>query len=173
MAPTGSTFKRPFPPKERVLLFHRLGEVRTFRRLSVIIKLVQRRRTGAPGSRVHVGGDGRFVNYIEVLGWPNTPSITRKLAARCYCRDKHDNHCHQRQVAGFKEYALSNDTWYVDWDAGVDGNGELNPGDEVKIGVDPRGKAVLIERTYTPRFRVKVPTARQAGALPFPGITVQ
>ncbi|MGB4026208.1 MAG: hypothetical protein WBL52_05610, partial [Bacillota bacterium] len=51
----------------------------------------------------------------------------------------------------------SNDTWYVDWDAGVDGNArELNPGDEVKIGVDPSGeKAVLIERTYTPRFRVE------------------
>lgn len=111
-----------------------------------------------PGSRVHVGGDGRFVNYIEVLELAEYAKYNPWVSGTVLSVETNTiTIATSDKWLELKEYALSNDTWYVDWDAGVDGNArELNPGDEVKIGVDPSGeKAVLIERTYTPRFRVE------------------
>lgn len=109
-----------------------------------------------PGSRVHVGGDGRFVNYIEVQElaqvverkwWVDGTVISVDRNVMTIATDR----------GRLQEFELPNDTWYVDWEAGVDGNArEVSIGDDVKIGVDPDGgKALFIERTSTPRFRVE------------------
>jgi hypothetical protein len=109
-----------------------------------------------PGSRVHVGGDGRYVNYIEVLELAQVEE--RKWWADGTVISVGKNMIKIMADSGYsRDFELPGDTWFVDWEAGVDGNaGELKLGDGVKIAVDPGGKkALFIERTYSPRFRVE------------------
>lgn len=109
-----------------------------------------------PGSRVHVGGDGKYVNYIEVQELVEFAKYKPLVEGTVISVDKNALTI-MTSSSWLEHYELSNNTWYVDWEAGVDGYAdELDTGDEVEIYLDPdRKKAVFIERTYSPRFRVE------------------
>ncbi len=104
------------------------------------------------GSRVHVGGHGQYINYVEVqelaeiVRWINGTVVSIEKNVIGIMRSRYS----------ITEYGLPNDIWYVDWEAGVDGNARnLNTGDEVRIGLGYGRQAAFIERSHSPRFKVE------------------
>lgn len=102
------------------------------------------------GSLVHIGGQERSVNYIEVdslvepVRWVDGTVI---LIDRNVIKVKTSRYY-------VTEYQISKDTWYVDWDARIDGSAQdLKPGDKVSIGISSYRQALFIERDYSPRFK--------------------
>ncbi len=102
------------------------------------------------GSLVHIGGQGRAINYIEVdslvepVRWVDGTVIS---IGRNVIKAKISRYY-------VTEYQISKDTWYVDWDARLDGSAQdLKPGDEVSIGISSQRQALFIERDYSPRFK--------------------
>ena len=103
-----------------------------------------------PGSTVRVAGTGGVITYLEVLS-DRRPDRTFKgtvLSTKGVL-----------SVRGnwlYEEVSYDKNTWFVDWELMVDGPvSSLFPGDVVTIHVDIADEAVLVERTYSPPFKLE------------------
>lgn len=103
------------------------------------------------GSTVYIGGQGNIMNYVEIdnlcepLWWIHGDILNLDKASITILSTRY----------GVINYLFAGDVGYVDWAAKKDGKvAELEPGDDVKIGIDVEKRAVFVEKTGSPRFRI-------------------
>ncbi|HHY75666.1 MAG TPA: PEGA domain-containing protein [Firmicutes bacterium] len=103
-----------------------------------------------PGSTVRVSGTGGVITFMEVLS-DRRPDRTVKgtvISTKGALTIRGNWY--------WEEVPYEKDAWFVDWELMVDGPvPSLFPGDVVTVHVDIADKVVLVERTYSPPFKLE------------------
>ena len=102
-----------------------------------------------PGSTVRVAGTGNVISYMEVLS-DRRPERHFKGTVLST-----DGALSVRGNWTYEEVLYDKNTWFVDWELMEDGAvSSLFPGDVVTVHVDIADEVVLVERTYSPPFKL-------------------